>query len=130
MPRRVNLPRADDLFRPTVVPDRDTVDADDLAVTETELVELVEVIERVPEETDAEGVRPRTSGRVRHDEKMTVYLSSDELLDLEDARLALRRRHGMAVDRGRLVRAAVALALTDLDENGEDSALVTLLRTT
>ena len=36
----------------------------------------------------------------------------------------LRRDHGLAVDRGRLVREAVALVLADLDENGLDSLLV------
>ena len=47
---------------------------------------------------------------------MTVYVTADELLDLEHARLALRRDHGLAVDRGRLVREAVALVLADLEE--------------
>ena len=53
---------------------------------------------------------------------MTVYVTADELLDLEHARLTLRRDHGLAVDRGRLVREAVALVLADLDAHGEDSA--------
>ena len=39
---------------------------------------------------------------------MTVYVSADELLDLEHARLSLRRDHGVAVDRGRMVREAIA----------------------
>jgi hypothetical protein len=60
---------------------------------------------------------------VRHDEKMTVYVTADELLDLEHARLTLRRA-GHSVDRGRLVREAIAMALADLDANGEDSVLV------
>ena len=66
----------------------------------------------------------KPSGRVRHDEKMTVYVTADELLDIEHARLALRRHHGLAVDRGRLVREAIALVLADLEANGDDSALV------
>jgi hypothetical protein len=53
---------------------------------------------------------------------MTVYITSAELLDLEHARLALRRDHGLAVDRGRMV--AVALVLADLEDNGVDSLLV------
>ncbi len=106
MPRRVRVPASDELFRPTVVPAPGTADAD-LAVVET------------PPPPPRAG-----SGRVRHEEKMTVYVTSEELLDLEDARLALRRTHRIAVDRGRLVRAAVALALADLDENGAESALV------
>jgi hypothetical protein len=36
----------------------------------------------------------------------------------------LRRSHGMAVDRGRLVREAVALVLADFEAHGDDSALV------
>ena len=32
--------------------------------------------------------------------------------------------HGLGVDRGRLVRAAVAAAIADLDENGAESDLV------
>ena len=67
---------------------------------------------------------PRSpSGRVRHDEKMTVYVTADELLDLEHARLVLRRL-GVGIDRGRLVRTAIAMALADLDADGADSELV------
>jgi hypothetical protein len=66
----------------------------------------------------------RHSGRVKHDEKITVYVSAEELLALEQARLTLRARHGIAVDRGRIVRAAVALAVADLDVNGEDCDLI------
>jgi hypothetical protein len=58
---------------------------------------------------------------------MTVYVTADELLDLEQARLGLRRL-GVGVDRGRLVRAAIAMALADLDAHGESSALVRRLR--
>ncbi|HEX8779597.1 MAG TPA: hypothetical protein VF728_00315, partial [Nocardioides sp.] len=68
--------------------------------------------------------RRKPSGRVRHDEKMTVYVTADELLDIEHARLALRRLHGLAVDRGRVVREAVAMVLADFEAHGEDSALV------
>lgn len=68
------------------------------------------------------------TGRVRHDHKITVYFSEAELLALEDANLELRRRHGIRVDRGRLVRTAVALALHRLEAEGADSALVQHLR--
>ena len=70
----------------------------------------------------------RPSGRERHDEKITVYVSAAELMDLEHARLTLRGEHGLAVDRGRVVRAALALALSDLEAQGESSALVQRLR--
>ncbi|MFN2524153.1 MAG: hypothetical protein ABR614_12700 [Mycobacteriales bacterium] len=68
------------------------------------------------------------SGRERHDEKITVYVSADELMDLEHARLALRGDHGMAVDRGRIVREALALVIADLEARGEDSVLVQRLK--
>ena len=114
MSRRVRVPAADDLFRPTAVPDQPAEEPG------SEVVELPTSKEQ-PEPAS----KGRTaSGRVKHDEKMTVYVTSDELLDLEHARLDLRRHHGVAADRGRIVRAAIAMALADLDARGEDSALV------
>ena len=113
MSRRVSLPKADDLFRPTVVPDHPTRETQDGGAGEA----------GEPAEGKSAGKRA-PSGRVRHDEKMTVYVTSDELLDLEHARLSLRRAQGLAVDRGRLVREAVALVLADYEANGDDSVLV------
>ncbi|NUR31850.1 MAG: hypothetical protein HOV83_39415, partial [Catenulispora sp.] len=66
----------------------------------------------------------RPSGRERHDEKITVYVSPDELLGLAHARITLRGEYGVAVDRGRIVREAVAALLADLDARGRDSILV------
>lgn len=66
----------------------------------------------------------QSSGRVRHEEKITVYVTNDELIALEQARLALRADHGLAVDRGRIVRTAVSLVVADLASRGADSALV------
>jgi hypothetical protein len=70
----------------------------------------------------------RTTGRERHEEKITVYVSSDELFAIEQARLVLRAEHGIAVDRGRMVRESVAELLVDLDARGEDSMIVRRLR--
>ena len=64
----------------------------------------------------------RASGREKHTQKITVYLSAEELLDLERARLALLR-YGAAADRGRIVREAIAVLLADLDARGNDSLL-------
>lgn len=116
--RRVSLPSADDLFRPTAgegesaKPVRAVPDAGEGPAAEAD-----------EKAAGKQGTR-RSSGRVRHDEKMTVYVTADELLELEHARLTLRSKHGMAVDRGRLVREAVAIVLADLESNGEQSALV------
>ena len=111
MSRRVRVPAADDIFRPTAVPDQGNNQG--TGQGESQVVEL-----------PAKAPGRTASGRVKHDEKMTVYVTADELLDVEHARLELRRSHGLAVDRGRLVRAAVAMALADLDANGPESALV------
>jgi hypothetical protein len=70
----------------------------------------------------------RGTPRQKHTAKITVYVSDEELLALEHARLALRATHGLAVDRGRVVREAVAVVLADLAERGEDSVLVRRLR--
>lgn len=98
MPRRVGLPGAAELFRQT------TNDA-----------------------TEAEAAEAVASGRVRHDEKITVYVSSAELIALEHARLRLRAEHGLAVDRGRIVRTALGLIMAELEARGGDSDLVRAL---
>ena len=69
-----------------------------------------------------DGDSRRASGRENHTQKITVYLSTEELLDLERARLALLR-YGAAADRGRIVREAIAVLLADLDARGKDSLL-------
>mgnify|MGYP003464918416 CR=1 FL=1 len=91
MPRRVNLPGADELFRATAPA------------------------------ADVEDDKATASGRVKHDEKMTVYVTAAELLAVEQARLQLRSELGRTVDRGRFVRAALAVALADLDARGTSS---------
>jgi hypothetical protein len=103
MPRRVGLPGAAELFRPTAAAEPTAAPAPE-----------------PPEPQDAGG----PTGRVRHDEKITVYVSSEELVALEQARLTLRAAHGVAVDRGRIVRTAIGLAIADLVARGEDSDLV------
>jgi len=108
--RRVSMPAADDLFRPTTDSDQ------------PEPAQRPRRVRAVADD-DADAGPKRPSGRVRHDEKMTVYVTADELLDIEHARLTLRR-HGLAVDRGRLVREALALVLADLEATGADSPLV------
>ena len=70
----------------------------------------------------------RRTDRTKHDEKITVYISADELMALEGARLTLRGQHGVAADRGRIVREAIAVILADLDERGDDSVLVQRLQ--
>ena len=62
----------------------------------------------------------QASGRESHPQKITVYLSGSELLDLERARLTLRAL-GITVDRGRIVREALAVLLADLDAEGGES---------
>ena len=69
----------------------------------------------------------QATGRDRHDQKITVYLSATELLELEHARLRLRRL-GVVLDRGRLVREAIAILLADLDARGSDSLVVRNIR--
>jgi hypothetical protein len=139
----VSLPGADELFRRTSEhSESEHREPDPAPPTRPPLAAAPAPAERDDEEDEAvrgaaaaapsepDSRRRRgASGRVRHDEKMTVYVTEDELLDIEHARLVLRRTLGGAVDRGRLVRAAVAMALADLDEHGTDSDLVRRLST-
>jgi hypothetical protein len=149
VPRRVSLPGANELFRTTgaaVAPVR--VPAQPVAPLPppTRIVErgserlraVPSMPSEEPEDAHVEaaprpmhakpGGRPGGTGRTRHDDKITVYVSSDELLSLEHARLILRADHGIAVDRGRIVREAIAELLADLDANREDSLVVRRLQ--
>lgn len=101
MPRRVNVPGADELFGPA-----SGEDSEDSASSGRD-----------------SGFDSGASGRIRHNEKMTVYLTSAELMAVEHARLQLRSELGRTIDRGRLVRAALATALADYDDHGADSAI-------
>jgi hypothetical protein len=87
------------------------------------VAELFRPAAPVPELADH---RP-ASGRERHNSKITVYLSGTELLELERARVALRG-FGITVDRGRIVREALAVLLADLDAEGDASLIARRLR--
>jgi segregation and condensation protein A len=87
------------------------------------IAELLRPAAPLPDTTDE---RPAT-GRERHDQKITVYLSAAELLELEHARLKLRR-FGFVMDRGRLVREAIAVLLADLDARGAESLIARRVR--
>jgi hypothetical protein len=117
--RRTSLPGAAELFRSTSPLPKD----DDLANGQ----EWFDP--KPPSSHRARNTPPRRgSPRQKHPSKITVYVSDEELLALEHSRLALRATHGLAVDRGRVVREAVAIMLADLEENGENSMLVRRLR--
>ena len=82
---------------------------------------IAELLRPVPAGPDIDSHR-QASGRETHPQKITVYLSADELLDLERGRLILRG-YGISADRGRLVREAMAVLLADLETRGRDSML-------
>jgi hypothetical protein len=117
--RRASLPGAAELFRLTSSP----------ALETPSTVEVPRPADNGhKEQLERSGTARRGTGRTKHDTKITVYLSGDELVAMEQARLALRAAHGLVVDRGRVVREAVAVLLADFDEHGEDSVLVRRLR--
>ena len=105
MNRRPSLPGAAELFRLTSAAPSSEVSSD----------------EGTPQQR-------RGSGRTKHTTKITVYVSDEELMALEQARLALRGSHGLGVDRGRVVREAIAIVLDDLEKHGDASLMVRRLR--
>jgi hypothetical protein len=128
----VTLPGADELFRTTGTasrPDPKAAEATAPSVPGGAAAGGAPVTAIRPRRTAtrSSGTR-RPSGRERHDEKITVYVSPEELVDLEHARLTLRAEHGLAVDRGRIVREALAVVIADLEAKGADSILVRRLR--
>lgn len=151
MSRRISLPGANELFRPTVEGSEESA-ADPAPGAAQQLLAAsgsdVTVRAAGDEQQDEQsfvrsgsgseravssrrrvltGAERRPTGRERHEEKITVYISPEELMDLDRARLTLRGDHGLAVDRGRIVREALSVALADLEARGEASTLVSRL---
>jgi hypothetical protein len=131
MSRRVSLPGADELFRNTA-----TLSA---VPSSRENIEEMEALPQSAPKSKSGAVRttPRRratafdrspSGREKHAEKITVYLSPDELYDLDQARLALRGDLGLAVDRGRIVRESLSIIIADLEAKGDQSIIARRLR--
>ena len=153
MTRRVTLPGADELFRstaPATPPGAAAEAAPASAVPEPAPLaaapplpvrhEPAQPEDAAPDDDEGDLVAPplrrrprpvgerRPTGRERHEEKITVYCSAEELIDIERARLTLRGEYGLAADRGRIVREALAVVLADLEAKGEQSVLVRRLR--
>ena len=132
MSRRVSLPGADELFRRTQAPTRPDAkpvehpDVESAPAVPAAMEGGVRSTPVAPKRRRGSSGRP--TGRIRHEEKITVYVSPEELIDLENAKLALRAQHGLAVDRGRIVREALAVVVADLEQRGDDSIIVRRLR--
>ncbi len=134
MTRRASLPGADELFRtnsPALSAVRQSApepvvesSPSSIAPTRSSSKKGVRSIPR----RRVTAVEKSPSGRERHDEKITVYLSADELFDLDQARLMLRGDLGLAVDRGRIVRESIAVIVADLEAKGDQSILARRLR--
>lgn len=136
MSRRISLPGADELFRKTTlsaVPDSVEEPAEVVHTNRATTASAAKPVNkgnsvRQTPRRRSSGIDRAPSGRERHDEKITVYLSPDELFDLEQARLHLRGDIGLAVDRGRIVREALAIVIADLESKGDQSIIVRRLR--
>jgi hypothetical protein len=135
MTRRASLPGADELFRantPALSAVRQVVEAAPATSTTSQPVGTsapktkkgVRTISR----RRVTAAEKSPSGRELHEEKITVYLSTDELFDLDQARLMLRGDLGLAVDRGRIVRESIAVIIADLEAKGDQSILARRLR--
>jgi hypothetical protein len=134
MTRRANLPGADELFRSTApaltsVPNNQEVSAPLVppAIAAPKAPSVKKGVRSIARRR-VTTVDRSPSGRERHDEKITVYLSPDELFDLDQARLLLRGDLGLAADRGRIVRESIAVIIADLEAKGDQSILARRLR--
>ena len=131
MTRRASLPGADELFKqnsPALSAVREMAPETPAAPpVPTPTPKAKKGVRSIPRRRVV-SVDKSPSGRERHDEKITVYLSPDELFDLDQARLSLRGDLGLAVDRGRIVRESIAVIIADLEQKGDQSILARRLR--
>ena len=119
MSRRASLPGADELFRRTS-PERTAEPRKTAPAPAPEPVAKVDKSTK-PQIASVTEV-PRKAPK--HDEKITFYCTAEDLMSIEKARLSLRSQHGIAADRGKIVRAALAYVLEDFEARAEDSILL------
>lgn len=121
MSRRASLPGAEELFRRTSTSDRTRESREE--AQESRQVDKSPKLQVASEEPAAEvPAQPRKAPR--HQEKVTFYCTSEDLMALESTRLQLRAQYGVAADRGKIVRAALGYVLEDFEARGEDAILV------
>lgn len=116
MSRRASLPGAEELFRRTSGSERPKERSES---TSRQVAKSTKLQVAPPEPT-----APADRKAPKHDEKITFYCTAEDLMQLEKARLALRAEHGVAADRGRIVRAALAYVLEDFAARADDSILI------
>jgi hypothetical protein len=114
VPRRASLPGAEELFRRTSSDRSGSEKPEPPQVDKSPKLQVAS-----PEEPS--GAAPKGP---RHQEKITFYCTGEDLMALERARLKLRSDHGIAADRGRIVRTALAYVLEDFEARSEDSLLL------
>ena len=122
MSRRASLPGAEELFRRTTT-DRPAAEPKE-AAPEPQVNKSTR-LQVAPVEVEEQAASRKAP---KHDEKITFYCTRDDLMDLEKTRLELRSEHGVAADRGRIVRAAVSYVLEDFAARSGDSILLRKLQ--
>jgi len=119
---RASLPGAEELFRrtsPEKVAPRKPSSTDRQDAKSTKLQVASE-----PAESVSEAPERGSKKAPRHEEKVTFYCTAEDLMAIEQTRLKLRAEHGVAADRGRIVRAALAYVLEDFEARADDSILL------
>jgi hypothetical protein len=118
--RRASLPGAEELFRRTSAEPK-PIRKESESTKEVDKSTRLQVAEQ-PAVAPAPAPVPKKGPK--HEEKITFYCTRDDLMALERTRLALRSDHGVAADRGKIVRAALNYVLEDFDARAEDSILL------
>jgi hypothetical protein len=122
--RRASLPGAEELFRRTSQSSRAREAREAREETkESPQVDKSPKLQVASEEQPPEA-REGPRKAPRHQEKITFYCTSEDLMAIESTRLKLRAEYGIAADRGKIVRATLGYVLEDFEARGADSVLV------
>jgi hypothetical protein len=114
--RRASLPGAEELFRRT--------SNEPKTAREPEVAVAPAPAPEVDKSTRLQVAEEPAKKAPKHEEKITFYCTREDLMALEKTRLELRSVHGVAADRGRIVRAALHYVLEDFEARSNDSILL------
>jgi hypothetical protein len=121
--RRASLPGAEELFRRTTSAEKAAVEPKEHP-PEPQVAKSTRLQVATPEAEIQEQQRKAP----KHEEKITFYCTRDDLMAIEKTRLELRSEHGVAADRGKIVRAALGYVLEDFSARSNDSILLRKLQ--
>jgi len=75
-----------------------------------------------PQHTTATKHKPNK--HIQHDKKITIYMTTNKLLDIEHTHLSLQHHQKLTINRNQLIQKTITITLTNLKTNNNNNVLM------